>query len=248
MDSEKLVDEYDVIDRKMSIILYDMYMNKFRKMVSDEEYAAIQEYNEKVILFVEQLREYDSSDILKVLLYLDKKEPTLIDITIMQWCLPRAQLYRSAQMYDKEYKKNIATYNHKLINIIDSYVFRNFVVDCITKTCSVPVHCIDILWKWIPIETSFDFTFCSATNGNYIGIVVDLEDEYVKVNFNMESILHFNVGNLMTNKGPFKYQIKTFIYNKEYQEVYEKSVTQKTYRRQAENIRKKYDENFIERI
>jgi hypothetical protein len=193
---------------------------------------------------VEHLRELDTKFIMDILVYLDQTLPSLVDVVIMHWCLPRSTHFKSKQMYDNAYKNNIEIYNKKLIDNINSYLFKNFMTDTISKTCNVPIHCIDIIWYWLPIETPLDFTFCNNSNGNYIKIDINTEDIYVNVMFNMETILDMNLGNLITNKGPFKHYIKNFVYNSQYVEAYMKSVTRKNYEHQSTNIRHKYDKNL----
>jgi len=245
MASKLLVDEFDIMDSKMATILYDLYINKFRKNVDDAAYEIIEEYKEKIILFVENLRELDSNAIMDTLCYLDKTLPSLVDIVIMQWCLPRSAHFRSKQMYDKAYKNNIEVYNKKLIDNIDSYLFKNFMLDTISKTCNIPIHCIDIVWYWLSTDSQFDFTFCNDASSNYIKFDIKPDDEYINVSFNMEAILDMNLGNLVTNKGPFKYYIKNFVYNPQYIEAYMESVTKKNYEKQSINVRKKFTKDLV---
>uniref|UniRef100_A0A6C0CCX9 Uncharacterized protein n=1 Tax=viral metagenome TaxID=1070528 RepID=A0A6C0CCX9_9ZZZZ len=244
--AKAFVDEFDIIDTKMVVIFYDMCINKFRRNIDDTQcLQIIEEYKEKILSFVEHLRELETTFIMDTLVYLDKTLPALVDVVIMHWCLPRSTHFRSKQMYDNAYKNNIEIYNKKLIDNVNSYLFKNFTTDTISKTCNIPIHCIDILWYWLSPDLQFDFTFCNNASGNYLKFVIEPGDDYIYIAFNMESVLDMNLGNFVTNKGPFKHYIKNFIYNPQYAEAYMMSVTKKNYEQQSANIRQKYDKNLM---
>ncbi len=239
----ELVDEFDIIDKPLAHIMYGVYLKKFQVQLDKKESELVNEYHEKIIQFVEHIRELDFGAIKEIFIYLDKTLPCLADIVIMQWCLPRAEQFHSKLMYNKNYKKNIQLYNQKLIDNIDLYVIRNFALESVIKTCNVPVHCVDLIWYWMKEDSQLEFSFCNSGAGNYIGIEIDPEetdDPCIQVVLNMESILELGLGNVMTKQGSFKNLIRGFVYEPVFVDNFMKSPTRKNYEYQANNIKQKF--------
>ena len=236
---KEYIDNFNIIDKDMANMIYGIFLKKFQVQLDAQEYELINEYQETIISFVEDVREHNSSIVRDVLIYFDKILPCLADIIIMQWCLPRANQFHSKIMYNKNYKMNIQSYNHKLVDNIDLYVIRNFAMESIIKNNNVPVHCIDLIWYWIKSDSQLEFSFCNSNAGNWIGITIEPDDEFIQVALNMESILELGLGNVICKQGTFKNLIKGFVYDTIFVNGFMKSATKKNYEYQSNNIKKK---------
>lgn len=212
-------------------ILYDLYLKKFNIPIEDDEYIIVDEYHDKVFDLVEDLRELSFDNISDVLIYLDSVLPSLADIIIMAWCLPRSKNYHSKIMYDKQYKSNIGLYNHKMIYHIELYVVRNFCLESLIKDNYIPVHCIDLLWFWMN-NIDIEFAFCNSGSGNHIGI--DKSDG-TKIIINMENIINLGLGNQNAkNRGTFMDLLQRVLHDEYMVDYYSK--IDKNYVTQRDNI------------
>ena len=198
-------------------LLYTALLYRFKTDFTPEEYELFAQYQTRVFDLVENLRERPVKTIDLVLDYVGKIDPYLADIIIMMWSLPRATDYFSKTFYHTQYKKLIRTYNSKLAQLIDHNVIKNFCLETLSKTGSVPVHCIDIVWYYMNMM-SIDFIFFDAPCADYLSVRIVPYTEFIEFSFNMEQILELGLGEIEfatdpTAKGPFKIFIKTLITN-----------------------------------
>ncbi len=218
-----------------SHIMYAAILNKFKITMTDEEYEYFKEYQERVFDLVENLRELDVLNISLVFDYLDKKNPYLVDIIIMMWCMPRIDNFLSKRFYNKRYKDNILKYNHKIIDIIDQNVIKKFCIETLSKTNNVPIHCIDYIWFYMN-TIGIEFSFYNTDNNAYIGFTMpeDKEDydgkAYIDLGLHLEYMLEMNLGQVVYpndpgQKGSLRNFIKNIVFNSE---IVEKILTGKT--------------------
>ena len=222
MDPDAYIKQFNVIGtdgeincEDLSKILYSTILNNFKITISPEEYYYFKEYQERVFDLVENLRELSVDTIPSIFDYLDKVNHYLLDIVIMQWCLPRADAFLSKKLYNINYKQNIQKYNHKLIKHIDHYTIKNFCIETLIKTNNVPVHCIDYLWYYMNGLT-FEFIFCNFVCGEYIGFIVEDDDKQTEIGFcfNMEFLLDLGLGQVVYENDPLsKGSLRKFLEN-----------------------------------
>lgn len=213
MDAKLYIDQFNVLGttgeincENLSKILYMAILNKFKVTFSEEEYYYFKEYQERVFDLIDNLRELSSTTIPIVFEYLDKNNYYLLDIIILQWCLPRTDTYLSKKIYNATYKKNIQKYNFKLIENINHYTVRNFCVDTLIKTNNVPIHCIDYLWYYMN-DLTLELSFYNSECNSYIGLaILDDEDNSIEFGFNMEFLLDMGLGQIMYDNDPLAKQ------------------------------------------
>lgn len=241
----------DAVSEELSKLCYKAYLNKFKIDLTEEDYSSMKIYQENIFDLVENMHDFDSDKIKLVLKFLDKKNPYLADLVIICWSLPRSDNFLSKRMYHAKYLKNISKYNNKLTEIVNFYVIENFCVETLSKTNSVPIHCIDLLWYWMN-GLSLEFSFLNNDNTTYLNIDI-LEDEFIEIGFNMEYLLEMKLGRINYpsdpgSKGTLKDFLKKFINDKEMINSLSKIPTRLNYVRQLKNISKNPSKYFDEEI
>lgn len=236
-----------------SQLLYDAFLKKCQVTLeySAKEHELLKLYQANVFDFVEDMRNLRQTEIKSILTYLDKENEYLADLVIICWCLPRTDMYRSRQNYNNKYKENISKFNPTLVELVDFFVIRNFCIETITKTNSVPVHCIDLLWYYMN-GLSLEFSFTNAENSTYISFTM-LEDEFIEFTFNLEYLLDFGLGRVVyksdpLNKGALKDFLKNFVSNPEYVQMLISGNTSQNYIKQLERIAKDPIRYFDEKV
>jgi hypothetical protein len=221
---------------EISKLLYEAYLNAFKIEIQPATYEILLIFQHRVYDLIEDLRETDSDQLKLVLKALDEQNPTLADIIIMSWCLPRVNMHLSKIAYDNEYKDNISRYNHLLTSIADFYVIKNFCIETLSKKCSVPIHCIDIIWFHMG-GVSVDFGFRGDMGRHYLEFKVD-DSEYICIDIHMEFILVMGLGQsvLSDHKGPFSNFLKKFVTEPELIKALSESPTAKNYLIQLKRI------------
>lgn len=239
-DAKTYLAQFELLDAENKItaqLLYEMYLKKFKLQVDADEFQLINEYQMHVFDCVEHMRLLSLDLIKSIFIYFDQTCPCLADIIIMTWCSPRANEYCSKIMYDKAYRKNIDLYNHKLFELADFYVVRNFCIESLGKTNSIPIHCIDIVWYWMG-DYKFEFAFSNIHSSHYIGI--STIDDYVNLTINMECILDMGLGICVCDRGTFKNVIMQFVTDTQLIDRFRTIETKHNYEQQLKNITKKY--------
>jgi len=194
----------------VSKLLYTAFLNKFKVTMTSEEYQYFREYQERVFDLVENLRELDVTIIGEIFSYIDKVNPSLVDIIIMSWSMPRIDIHLSKKIYDTTYKNNIQKYNDKIIKMIHCEPVRKFCLETLCKTNNVPVHCIDFIWLYT--ETlSLEFAFYNNESRTYIGVIVTDIDDCIEIGINMEYILELGLGRVMNSLCSLKQLLRRFI-------------------------------------
>lgn len=202
-------------------MIYSAFLNKFNIKISQDEYILFKEYQDKIMDFVDILREKNTNDIFSIL---ENINNYLADVILMMWCLPSTK-YFSKEMYKRKYKENIEKYNWK-INIKHNIV-KSFSIDCLTRTNYIPIHCIDYIWYYMLGE--IDLNFINYDCGNYIKI-----DNGEILSINAEYLLELGLGNVNDIKGSFKNILKQF-----FNEKIKNNLNNKNYTIQYDNIMEK---------
>ncbi len=232
----------DIDCKKQSEKLYQAILTKFKISMTVDEYEKFKEFQERTYDLVENLRELDVKKIALVLNYLNKDNYYLIDVVIMLWCLPEVIFFLSKKIYFNKYRQNIQKYHHKMIELVEEEPVKNFCFETLTKTNSVPVHCIDYLWLYIN-NMSFELTFFNSDAGNYISFTMphDQKDEYINLGLNMEYLLELGLGQTIyendpQSKGSFRNFLKIFVTNTDVITKMSGAPTGKNYKNQLKNI------------
>lgn len=223
MDVKTYIDQFNVLGTNHDIncnmvsqMLYAAFLNAFKTVMENEEYLYFKEYQERVFDLVENLRELSIPTIPVVFNYLEKQNQYLVDIIIMSWCLPRSDSYLSKQFYYNKYKSNIQMYNSKLIRNITHSCMKSFCIETLSKSNSIPIHCIDYLWFYMN-DVSLELTFYNSESYSYIGFIMPASnDEYINFGFNMEYLLDLGLGQVAyddysNSKGSFRNFLKKFV-------------------------------------
>lgn len=226
------------------IIFYGVILNKFRTTLNETEYFYFKEYQERVFNLVEDLREKNAATLDLVLTYLGKINVYLADIIIMLWCLPRTDEFLSRKIYNNRYRANIEKYNKHLVKNINNQIVRNFCIETITKTNNVPVHCIDILWRYMD-TLSIEFDYYNINSSGYIGFTMPQQKNgYTRIGLDLEYILEMGLGKIVYDddpKGSFASLIKKFVSDPE---IISQAIVNQNYYRQFQNINKNYEKYF----
>src|ERR1700733_12168168 len=200
-------DEFDLT--VMAQYLYMAFLNKFKIMMSEEEYKILQIFQERVYDLVDHMREMSTNDIADLFTLINEINPVLADLVIMSWCLPRSDDHFSKKFY---FKKYITI----LISMIEHPIIKAFCLETLNKTNNVPVHCIDLIWYYMN-QIELELLFVNEEGSTYIGINVD-SHEIIKISLNLEFILKSDLcrvsfPNDPFKKGPLLKLLKEFIIN-----------------------------------
>jgi hypothetical protein len=240
------IDEYINSDN-MAQILYNAFLNKFKIQFSSEEYEYFQLYQNRVFELAENLRELPIDTIKLVFDYIDQKNHYLTDNIIMSWSLPRPDTFFSKQMYNNQYKKNISLYNNKLVQLADQRVIMNFCIDTFSKTNSVPIHCIDIMWLYMN-KMSIEFAFNSADGANYIDIHTshDDNDEFIEIGINMKFLVEMGLGLVRTieSNNTFQDLLKSLITDENIIKQFLGTKSKKNYAKQVLDLHENAEKYF----
>ncbi len=223
MDVKTYVNQFNVLGKdeyincnQISQMLYEAYLNKFIIKYTYKEYEYFREYQERIFDLVENMRELKISTIKLIIEYLNNNDQYIVDNIIMTWCLPRLDNHYSKRIYDNVYRKNINTYNNKLISLIDHKLIKDFCCLTLSKTNYIPIHCIDLLWYYME-NISLEFIFYNMENARYIGIIMpDHDSNDIVFGLNMEYLLDMGLGKIVyknDNKGSFRNLLKQFLIN-----------------------------------
>jgi hypothetical protein len=151
--------------------IYSIYLHKFEKEIDSSMKESVFIYIENLHNFVYKLREQTEETIGMFLKYINDKNPALVDLVIMNFCLPCVTPNINLVYTDEMYRMCIASYFPKLKNIINHDVLINFGCEYLTKNCNIPVFCIDILWKFmVSKDTEIEYAFSRSFEHGYINI------------------------------------------------------------------------------
>lgn len=166
-----LSEEYNSNNDFLIQEIYSIYLHKFEKEIDSTIKDSVYIYIENLHNFVYKLREQSEDTIGMYLKYINEKNPALVDLVIMNFCLPSVSPNVNLICTDEIYKMCIATYFPKLKNIINHDVMINFGCEYLTKNCNIPIFCIDILWKFmVSKDTEIEYAFSKSFEHGYINI------------------------------------------------------------------------------
>ncbi|QGR53799.1 hypothetical protein [Moumouvirus maliensis] len=256
----KFIEQFSIIEsdemncKYLSFLLYKQILSNYKIQLSFEESQILLEYQRRIHNLLRNLREQESQYILKLFEHLNKIEYNyLIDIIIMWWCLPESNSCFGKKKFNEMYKQYISKYNHKLTNLIECDSMKNFCVEVLARTNSVPVHCIDYLWFYM-VNITLEPEFFNSNNGAHISLTIEENnDETINFifGFNMEYLLYLGLGKInytigSNKKFPFVIFLKKFITDLTIVEKLLKSNTASNYKNQIININKNLTEYFGE--
>lgn len=180
-----------------AVKLYEALLKRFQIEMGSMMYEQFYEYQSLVFDVVEDLHVQSVDDIKEVLEYLCKEDPYLLDVIIMSWCLPRPVSCFSKRRYQQLYEERIDLHMDKLVELVEIDPIKNFCVETLTKTNNVPVHCIDLLWRYMA-SIEYQLTWCNEQSGNYIS--VRIEDEEIVIGLNVYVIDNLGLGDRKNQK------------------------------------------------
>lgn len=228
--AEKVLINYKVINspddiincKEIAKLLYEAFLLKFKIELNPETAEIFYEYQNRIYDLLDYMREETDENIKKILHFIDTEIPCVCDIIIMSWSLSRPGETYSKKGSTSLYKNNIEKFNKKLINIVDFFVIKNFCKETLSKNCSVPIHCMDILWHYM-VGMGVEFIFIGDQDRDYVGIIIDEEEsgdteEFIYIKINIEHILKMGIGSDINNhpaKISFKQYLKVFITNEQ---------------------------------
>lgn len=249
-DPEQYLSKFGILNKKKSQNLYRAILSKYRIPMNEKEHYHFKEYQERMFNLIEHLREFPTY-IQLVFDHLNKQHDYIQigDVIIMLWCLPRTNEYLSKKNYNHHYQMNIQNYGHLLTKYIEHDIMKNFCIESLTKTNSVPVHCIDYIWFYMN-GISFDFSFHNYANCFHINFELPEDNgEFMKFGFNMEYLLEIGLGNVVYDndpckKGSFKKFLMNFITNFDLVKKLLTIPSKHNYRNQVINIYKDLTKYF----
>ena len=247
MDVCLYIEQFNLLDNaheincdNLSKLLYKAILNNFKIEMTTDEYYYFKEYQERVFDLIENARELTSATVPVLFEYLDKENHYLLDIVIMQWCLPRTDNYLSKKFYDIKYKQNIEKYNCKLTKNIEHYAIKNFCTETLIKSNNVPIHCIDLLWYYMN-DLTLELSFYNSDSKLNIGFCPT--DNTMGFGFNMEYLLEIGLGKINyetdpNKKGPLCVFLSNFVTNIDIVSYMLTIPSKNNYRNQLLNISK----------
>ncbi|ANB50449.1 hypothetical protein [Powai lake megavirus] len=248
IDNSNIIKNDDMNCKYMSHLLYTKILANGKVEMTVQESQIMMQYQNNVHAFIEIIREYDTKNILEILEYLYSIEfEYLVDVIIMWWCLPDINMSFGKKKYNDHYKSLIQQYNHKIIELIDTNILKHFCLETISRTNSIPVHCIDYLWYYM-MSISMEPEFYNSNNAMHIKITIQ-DDEYIGFGFNMERLLYLGLGRINYSKSinpkiPFIKILSTFVSDVNMVKKLLKSNTVSNYKTQMININKNIDLYF----
>ncbi|AZL89515.1 hypothetical protein QKC54_gp0302 [Megavirus baoshan] len=242
IDNSNIIKNDNMDCKYMSHLLYTKILANGKVEMTVQESQIMMQYQNNVHSFIEIIREYDRENILDILEYLYTIEfEYLADIIIMWWCLPNINTCFCRKTYNNHYKKLIEQYNHKIIELIDTNILKHFCLETISRTNSIPIHCIDYIWYYMT-SISIEPEFFNSNNAMHIKITIQ-DDEYIGFGFNMERLLYLGLGRINYSKAncpkiPFIKILSTFVTDTNVVKNLLKSSTVSNYKTQVNNINK----------
>lgn len=221
----------------LSKILYAAILNKFRIDLEPSEYKIFRIYQDRVHTFIEDLRERDLDVIVSSLEYIAYQDPYLADIIIMLWVTPKPDEAVTKEDYMSIYHHNVLLYQQKMLDLIEHEVVMHFCVETLTKSGSVPIHCIDYLWYYMN-NISTEYIFQNTYGGSYITFDVqdtdDIDEMHMIISINFAYMLSIGLGkatyeNDIGQKGFFRDLIRKFFTAAEYVDAFVRIPTAKNY-------------------
>ncbi|AGF85494.1 hypothetical protein QJ854_gp288 [Moumouvirus goulette] len=244
----------DMNCKYLSYLLYLQILSNYKTQLTFEESQILLEYQSRVHNLLRNLREQESEYILKLFEYLKEIEFNyLIDVIIMWWCLPESNTCFGKKRFNDLYKHYIDQYNHKLINLIECDSMKSFCIEVLSRTNSVPVHCIDYLWYYMS-NITLEPEFFNSNNCTHISFIFE-EGNDKSINFifgfNMEYMLFLGLGKINYTIGPHKKYpfvvfLKKFITDIIIVDKLLESNTASNYKNQIININKNLNKYFGE--
>lgn len=247
MKVKQYIRQFDIIDTEdfnssfLSQLLYKAYINKFLIHMEPPEYEIFQLYQNRFFDLIENMREFDIASIKTIFTFFENEDPYVVDNIIMSWCLPRPGSYSSKKYYDDEYSKNIAKFNSKLLEMVEHRPVKNFCIECITKTCNIPIHCINILWHYLTSIT-VEFDFCDDLHSRYLSIILGDDPNIIRIGLNLVYVLNMGLGKNPQNN--FNILIQNMVNDPELINLLSKSSTKKNYIKQLMHINKNIHNYF----
>lgn len=197
--------------------LYSLILTRFTTPIDSDMAKEVVDYQHRFHSLLEDLREQDSCMIASVLTYLARVDYRHVCVlVILCWCLPRPGCFFSKKGYQQGYRDYIGEYNHKLITLIQHPVMREFCIETLTQTNSVPVHCIDYMWFYMD-GLSIDLIFHNYAYGDYIRLTAPegenvTIDSYIGFSFSLMYMLEMGLARASpSSKGPFMTLLQTFV-------------------------------------
>lgn len=193
LNSETYINQFDILDDNNITLFYKFLINRFNISCQEDVYHKFINFQERFYIFLENLRDLDTINIVDILNYLNNKHAYLNDIIIMSWCLP-SRKFLSKMIYRKQYIKLIKNYNNKLVEIVENEIITNFCCNMLTKTTYIPIHCIDILWYYMESYT-LEFSFHNMESAEYIKINI-IDDNSIEIGLNIQFIFQSSLGEI----------------------------------------------------
>ncbi|AEQ32507.1 hypothetical protein CE11_00337 [Megavirus courdo11] len=248
VDDSNIIKNDDMNCKYMSHLLYTKILANGKVEMTVQESQIMMQYQNNVHAFIEIIREYDIKNILSILEYLYSIEfEYLVDVIIMWWCLPDINTSFGKKKYNDHYKNLIQQYNYKIIELIDTNILKHFCLETISRTNSIPIHCIDYIWYYMA-SISMEPEFYNSNNAMHIKITIQ-DSEYIGFGFNMERLLYLGLGRTNYSKAnnpkiPFIKILSTFVTDTNVVKKLLESNTVSNYKTQIININKNIDLYF----
>lgn len=228
--------------------LYKAYLNKFNIEMTQKEYILMDMYREKVFDLVNALHDSSSTIVSDLLVYLLAENAYLVDLILMCWCLPKKVDYYSKKRYQAVYQENIKKYNHIIIGMIEIEPIKIFCTEILTKTCNVPIHCLDYIWYYVNDSIHMEFHFINSVYNDYITInFQESEDKKIielDIGIDIYRVLELGLGSVDAGNGKMFKQVIKVLVKSDSEEIYSKSFCKENYLSQLKAIREKYPDFF----
>jgi hypothetical protein len=226
MSIENYVEQFGVLGiddvlntNTVSQMLYSAHIQKFRVQYSDDEHQLLHTFQTRVYTLIDSMHGADYNyTIQDILEYIFDVNPILVDIIIMQWVLP-TPTFRSQIIYRNIYKKNINNHLQKLIDIFDTNVVDQFIVETLSKNGNVPIHCIDLIWNTMQ-QFVISLFFINSISTDYMEIIRTSDNE-VSLTLSLTLLFRMGLGDVPNSKNiTFRAFILHSIKNKKHEMIH----------------------------
>jgi hypothetical protein len=205
---DEYIDSFCIRDKSLAILMFRVL--KERIELTPYELQQYQQYFYEMMEFVFHLRTRSNYEIAIILKFLDEYDAYIPHNTIMLWAMPDNI---------SDYKESIANYNGILYNLRENTVVKAFLIESCIVDNYVPLHCIDILWNAVNLDTIFFAIHNYQSDDIKISMLENTEDTTksenvnITMGFNICRVLELGLGRVNTKNGKLIDHIKIFLTN-----------------------------------
>lgn len=186
-------------------------ISMYADILGHEGTAPDEDYVDLVFDVIRDMHSLEQDRLVEIFKYLLEADAYLLDVIIMCWCVPTSGFGRRQRM--RLQKVLIEEQLPKLLAIKDIEPIKQFCIEISTRTCQVPVHCFDLIWPYVTLQT-YEMAWRPQDMGSMIKL--DAVDDVIKICVDAHAIIALGLGNVPNEQGlTFKQLIQSIAANEQ---------------------------------